>query len=78
MYMEEDLYRLCNLNALELPAKLSISKHASLRGPRLLCLDAQPTVVALLLLHPEFPLLSDFHVVVLEPEEVLSVAPVRG
>ena len=30
----------------------------------------------LLLLHAEFPLLRDFHVVVPEPDEVLPVAPV--
>lgn len=32
----------------------------------------------LLLLHAEFPLLCDFHVVVLQPDQVLSVAPVTG
>jgi len=41
-------------------------------------LQAEPAVVALLFLHAELPLLSDFHIVVLEPEEILAVAPVRG
>ncbi len=34
--------------------------------------------MSLLLFHSEFPFLSDFHVIVLEPQEILSEAPVRG
>lgn len=41
-----------------------------------LLLESESPVVSLLFLHPDFPLSCDFHVVVFEPNEVLSVSPV--
>ena len=39
-------------------------------------LESEAAVVSLLLLHAEFPLLRNFHIVVLQPEKIFAVTPI--
>ena len=57
---------------------LLLSKQTSMTrlGPFLLTLLSEPTILPLLLLHAELPLLGDLHVVVFEPDQILAVSPV--
>lgn len=70
-----------NSSVLTTHAFADISHHIHSNSQSLcalfLSLESQTAVVPLLLFHAELPFLCYFHVVVLEPEEILSVAPVR-
>lgn len=58
------------------PLSSVFSLYSETLGPFLLALESETAVLPLLLLDAELPLLCDLHVVVFEPNEVLSVPPI--